>query len=732
MASTGNGCKIEEDTTSDLPITSYKEEIILSIRSNPCVIVTGETGCGKTTQLPQYLHEHGFSKMGQVGVTQPRRMAAVSVAHRVSREMKCTVGGTVGYRVRFDDCTGPDTKIKYLTDGCLLRELLDDPQLTKYSVIVLDEAHERSLSTDILFGLTKQLLDSNKGFDSRRKRPLQVVIMSATLDVNKFSAFFNSCPIYTIPGRVHPVKVHYCCTDEGYDSSISQPYLSQVIRVVMDIHLDHPAGDILVFLTGQHEIETTCDKLFKEAEGIDYGYDVQCKEVRGLAILPLYGSLPSDQQQRVFRPSERGMRRVIVSTNIAATSVTVQGVVYVVDSGFVKQQVYNPRTGLDSLEPVPIAKSEAIQRCGRAGRTSPGECYRLYSEAFYDGMKETTVPEIQRTSLTSVILNLKCLEISNVIEFQYLDPPHEKMILEALKQLYYFEAIDLEGRVTALGHQIVQFPLSPSLARVLLRSKQLQCQEAALPLVAMLSVENVFIRPNAKEQAEKAAEAHRTLEEAGGGTSDFATLLATYQLAKESGNQRRWCNDHYIHWRAINTAHSIHTQLHTILDHQPTDDVISDITDTSHLSLSERLRLSLCYGLFCNSARLAPGRRSFRTMDGHGTVAHIHPASALFGKEKSLDWVIYHEVVETARTYMRMVCPIRYSWIQSLLPRLHKVDVYRLSDCERRLSTGGNGEEAEEPPPAKRKPVVPREDTEALVDRVKAAKERYLARKRTN
>ena len=727
MASSGNGCEMEDTTVSDLPINSYKDEIIKSIQSNSCIVITGETGCGKTTQLPQYLHEHGFSEKGQIGVTQPRRMAAVSVAHRVSREMKCIVGGTVGYRIRFDDCTSPDTKIKYMTDGCLLRELLDDPQLTQYSVIVLDEAHERSLSTDILFGLMKQLLGS-KGLDSKRKHPLQVVIMSATLDVDKFSTFFDSCPIYTIPGRVYPVNVHYCCTDESYDPS-NPPYQSQAVRVVMDIHLDHPPGDILVFFTGQHEIETMCDKLFKEAEGIDYRYDVQCKDVRGLAILPLYGSLPSDQQQRVFRPAERGVRRVIVSTNIAATSVTVQGVVYVIDSGFVKQQIYNPRTGLDSLEPVPIAKSEAIQRCGRAGRTSPGECYRLYSKAFYDSMKDATVPEIQRTSLTSVILNLKCMGIANVIEFQYLDPPEEKMILEALKQLYYFEAIDLEGQVTALGHRIVQFPLSPSLARVLLCSKQLECEEVALPVVAMMSVENVFIRPSSKKQAEKAAEAHRALEEAGGGTSDFATLLAVYQLSKDSGNQRRWCDTHYIHWRAINTAHSIHAQLRTILDHQPTDDIISDV---SNLSLSERLRRSLCYGLFCNSARLAPGRRSFRTMDGHGTIAHIHPTSVLFGKEKSLDWIIYHEIVETARTYMRMVCPIRYSWVQDLLPRLHKVDVYRLSECERRLSTGGGDGETEEPPPAKKKPIAPKEDTEALADRVKAAKERYLARKCAN
>ena len=726
-------------TSTVLPIKAHEEQLVEAVRTHQCVIVTGETGCGKTTQLPQYLHKAGLSDDGMIGVTQPRRMAAISVAHRVSEELKCSqVGGLVGYQVRFDDCTSPDTKIKYMTDGCLLRELLEDTCLSRYSLVILDEAHERSLATDILFGLVKAVMEryeeENKDEDMsspQRTSQLKVVIMSATLDVTKFSLFFNSCPIISIPGRVFPVDVHYCCSDDSYDHR-KPTYLSQTIRVIMDVHLDHPPGDILVFLTGQAEIEGVCEKLYKAAENVDYRYDVQCPEIVGLAILPLYGSLPSDQQQRVFRPGEKGVRKVIVSTNIAATSVTVDGIVYVVDCGFVKQLVYSPRTGLDILDVVPISKSEASQRTGRAGRTAPGMCYRLYSQSYHDNLREDTVPEIQRASLTSVVLNLKCMGISNVIEFSYLDPPEERMILEALRQLYYYQAIDIRGVVTPLGKQMVEFPLEPSLSRVLLRSKQLRCEMAALPIVAMLSVENVFIRPGSKEKTEEAAEAHHFLAEAGGGTSDFATLLAIYKMSSESSNTKKWCSQNYVHWRAIRTAQSIHQQLSATLSHQ----TVQATDDDTSSPLSERLRKSFCYGLFGKAARLAPGRRCFNTMDGHGTIAYIHPSSVLFGREPSLDWVVYHELVDTAKTYMRTVCPIKYSWIQDLLPLLHEVDVYKLSSCERKRKRSSIGEEEvedeENEVEVKKSTVRTEEDKMRLQDKAKAARDRYLARKRGN
>ncbi len=724
--------------SSELPIAEYKDKLIDAVSTSRCVVITGETGCGKTTQLPQFLHRAGLDEDGAIAITQPRKVAAVSVAHRVAFEMRADLGKEVGYQVRFDDCSGPETKIKYMTDGCLLREFLDDKELSRYSIIVLDEAHERSLATDILFGLTKHLLDKKFSFFKRRKKPLKVVVMSATLDTTKFSTFFNSCPVFEIPGRVFPVSITHNVSDEIFDYK-KLTYLSQLTRVVMDIHLDQPGGDILVFLTGQSEIENACNRLFKAAEDIDYENDISSPDVIGMLILPLYGALSAEQQQKVFDPVERGMRRVIVSTNIAATSLTIDGVVYVVDSGFVKQLTYNPRTGLDSLEVVPVAQSEAVQRAGRAGRTAPGKCCRLYSKKFFDQMEKTTLPEIQRTSLTGVVLSLKCMGIENVLEFQYLDPPQEKMVLDALRQLYYFQAIDKDGVVTTLGKQLVEFPLQPSLGRVLIRSRELDCCEAVLPIVAMLSVENVFVRPSNKQEAEAALEAHRHVAEEGGGTSDFSTLLAIYKFATEdSSTYRRWCRDNFVHWRAIKTARSVHQQLESILRRQNIPRDASSCSSSS--SLSQRVRQSLCYGLFCNVARISPSRRSFRTMDGHSTVAYIHPGSVLFGQENSLDWVVYMELVDTSRTYMRTICPISYGWVKGLLPQLHDIDVYRLTGCSGRESNTATGlgetngeaekgsanvEECEQP--AKRAKLS--ESGHKLADRAEAARQRYLARK---
>lgn len=709
-----------------LPIYSYRRELVAAVESSQCIVVTGETGCGKTTQLPQYLYQAGLTKEGgAIAVTQPRRVAAISVARRVSDEAGVQLGREVGYQVRFDDCSSRLTVIKYMTDGCLLRELLDDPELSQYSVVVLDEAHERSLATDILFGLVKKLLEQPVAEMKSRKHPLRVVIMSATLNAKQFSTFFNSCPVFEIPGRTFSVSLHYCCSDDSFDPQ-KLTYMGQMSRTVMEVHLDYPEGDILTFLTGQGEIESMCNRLFKMAEEIDYEHDVSCKDICGLKILPLYGAMSTEQQQAVFSGQEPGIRRVIVATNIATTSLTVDGVVYVIDSGYVKQLEYNPRTGLDTLSIVPIAKSEATQRAGRAGRTCPGKCFRLYSKKFYDELGESTVPEIQRTSLTGVVLSLKCMGIVNVVQFQYLDPPDEKMILEALRQLLYFQAIDVDGHVTALGQQLVQFPLLPSLARVVLRSKQLTCQEAVLPIIAMLSVESVFIRPNSTKEAERALLMHNQLSQIGGGNSDFSTLLTVYQLACSSDNMRRWCREHYIHWRAINTARSIHQQLQSLLDKQQVSLEDEREHETLSTPLSQRVRQALCCGLFGCVARLAPGQRSFRTMDGHSTICYIHPGSALFSREDSLDWVIFYELVDTAKTYMRTVCPIRYAWVKDLLPQLHDIDVYRLSACERREEVAEVVAKEDIPPASKKVCISPRSE---LKERASLARERFLARK---
>ncbi|XP_069768028.1 probable ATP-dependent RNA helicase DHX40 isoform X2 [Narcine bancroftii] len=630
-----------------LPIQQYREQLVQAVREHPFLIVSGETGSGKTTQFPQYLQRAGLGRHGVIGVTQPRRVAAISVALRVAEEMGCNLGRTVGYQVRFDDCTSEVTAIKYMTDGCLLREILHDPGLNQYSVIILDEAHERSLSTDILFGLLKSLSAQGKTPPVRRI-PLKVVVMSATLDTEKLSVFLHSCPVYYISGRTYPVKELFCNLIGPKDK--------------------HGMG------------------LVKEkGESIDYQYDVRDRSVEGLLILPLYGSMSTDQQRKVFLPAPSHIRKCIVATNIAATSLTIDGIRYVVDCGFVKQLNHNPLVGLDTLEVVPISKSEAVQRTGRAGRTSAGKCYRIYSKEFWEVcMPDHMVPEIQRSSLTSVILTLKCLGVNNVIGFPYLDSPEERHILEALKQLYQNDAIDRAGCVTKLGRLMVEFPLPPSMTRALIKAAAVGCECLLLPVAAMLSVENVFIRPGNTDKLKEAELRHEELAKEAGGSNDFLMLLNIFQTCKASDSPSAWCRKYWIHWRAMKTAFSVESQLQEILKKiKKRKDFPSDTYDGSK---SELLRRCLCAGYFPNVARRSVGK-AFHTMDGHGSVVHIHPSSVLFDQESQLDWIIFHDVLVTSKIYMRTLCPIRYEWVKDLLPKLHEIDVYQLSSVARDEAT---------------------------------------------
>ncbi|XP_077167486.1 putative ATP-dependent RNA helicase DHX40 [Paroedura picta] len=661
-----------------LPIYRYRKKLVDAVRDHAFLVVTGETGSGKTTQLPKYLFQEGLAKHGLIGVTQPRRVAAMSVAQRVAEEMDCPLGSLVGYQVRFEECVSEDTSIKYLTDGCLLRQILADPSLSKYSIVILDEAHERSLSTDILFGLLKQLFHEKE--PPGRKKPLKVVVMSATLDTDKFSEFFGGCLVVDIPGRSYPVKEIFCDLVGPRDAG-SSAYVTETVKVTLDIHLTSSAGDILVFLTGQSEIERACELLFQKAENIDYRFDVKDSSVEGLLLLPLYGSMPTDQQRRIFLPSPPGIRKCVVSTNIAATSLTIDGIRYVVDSGFVKQVNHNPRVGLDTLEVVPISKSEALQRAGRAGRTASGKCYRVYSKEFWDEcMPDHMVPEIRRTSLTSVVLTLKCLAIHDVIRFPYLDRPEERRILEALKQLYQCSAIDRRGRVTQLGEFMVQFPLPPTLTCAVIKSISLDCEDLLLPIAAMLSVENVFIRPGDPQRREKVERRHRELCLQAGGCDDFATLLNIFECCKSSKSPSRWCRENWVHWRAVKLAFSVEQQLREIAGKlKQLPDFPREHFDGTR---TELLRRCLCAGYFGNVARRSTGK-SFCTMDGHGSMVYIHPSSALHDQEAQLEWLIFHDVLVTSKVYMRTACPVRYQWVQDLLPRLHQIDAYELSSLAR-------------------------------------------------
>ncbi|KAL6511543.1 hypothetical protein OROGR_021140 [Orobanche gracilis] len=472
-----------------LPIFSVREELLQVIRENQVVVVVGETGSGKTTQLTQYLHEERYTTNGIVGCTQPRRVAAMSVAKRVSEEMETDLGGEVGYAIRFEDVTGPNTVIKYMTDGVLLRETLKDSDLEKYSVIVMDEAHERSLNTDVLFGILKKVV--------ARRRDFKLIVTSATLNAEKFSHFFGSAPVFHIPGRTFPVTILYSKTP-------CEDYVEAAVKQAMRIHITSAPGDILVFMTGQDEIEATCFALSERMEQLTSS-SVN-KSVPELLILPIYSQLPADLQSKIFQKAEEGVRKCIVATNIAETSLTVDGILYVIDTGYGKLKVYNTRMCMDALQVFPISHAAAAQRAGRAGRTGPGTCYRLYTEtAYFNEMLPSPVPEIQRTNLGNVVLLLKSLKIENLLDFDFMDPPPQANILNSMYQLWVLGALNNVGNLTDLGWKMVEFPLDPPLAKMLLMGEQLGCLKEVLTIVSMLSVPSVFFRPKDREEESDAA-----------------------------------------------------------------------------------------------------------------------------------------------------------------------------------------------------------------------------------
>lgn len=394
-----------------LPVFEYRADFMRLLAEHQRIVLVGETGSGKTTQIPQWCVEYAKTLGKQKGVacTQPRRVAAMSVAQRVSEEMDVILGQEVGYSIRFEDCSSPKTLLKYMTDGMLLREAMSDPMLETYQVILLDEAHERTLATDILMGVLKEVI---------RQRPdLKLVIMSATLDAGKFQQYFDNAPLMNVPGRTHPVEIFYTPEPE-------RDYLEAAIRTVIQIHMcEDIEGDVLLFLTGQEEIEEACKRIKREMDNLG-------PEAGELKCIPLYSTLPPNLQQKIFEPAPPKKangaigRKVVVSTNIAETSLTIDGVVFVIDPGFAKQKVYNPRIRVESLLVSPISKASAQQRAGRAGRTRPGKCFRLYTEkAYKNEMQENTFPEILRSNLGTVVLQLKKLGIDDLVHFDFMDPP---------------------------------------------------------------------------------------------------------------------------------------------------------------------------------------------------------------------------------------------------------------------------------------------------------------------
>lgn len=670
-----------------LPIALVERKIVDEVRKNDTLIIVGETGSGKTTQLPQFLFNAGFCRDGKViGITQPRRVAAVTVAKRVAEECNVELGQKVGYSIRFEDVTSISTRIKYMTDGLLLREALLDPLLSKYSIIIVDEAHERTVHTDVLFGLLKNVqcarshsavrqhkLDksnankyivSNKEDNTRsfskvsqgaKLNSLKLIVMSASLDARGFSEYFGGAKAVHIQGRQYPVDILHTYQPEP-------DYLDATLITIFQIHLEEGPGDILAFLTGQEEIESVERLIHERVNQLPEGG-------QKLVTVPIYSSLPSEQQMNVFKPAPSGFRKVILATNIAETSVTIPGIKYVIDPGLVKARSYNPVTGMESLIIIPTSKAQALQRSGRAGREGPGKCFRLYPESEFGKLMDSTVPEIKRCNLSNVVLQLKALGIDDIIGFDFMEKPSRMAIVKSLEQLFLLGALTDDYKLSdPVGLQMARLPLDPIYSKALILAAEFKCLKEMLIVVAMLSVESIFYFP--REKLEEARAARKSFSSPEG---DHITLLNVYRAwaeclekskttnIKEKAVERslnKWCKENFINNRSLRHARDVHSQIHGHV--QQMGLLISSCGDDML-----QFRRCLTASFFLNAALKQPDG-SYRAI-ASGQNVQIHPSSVLFRTKP--ECIVFNELVRTNQNYVRNLTRIDPLWLAELAPQ---------------------------------------------------------------
>lgn len=624
-----------------LPIYAYRDDLLAAIAEHQVLVVVGETGSGKTTQIPQYLHEVGYTKLGKIGCTQPRRVAAMSVAKRVSEEMNVELGQEVGYSIRFEDCTSEKTIVKYMTDGMLLREFMTEPDLASYSVMIIDEAHERTLHTDVLLALIKDV--------ARFREDIKIIISSATVDAEKFSAYFDDAPIYNIPGRRYPVTYYHTTSPEA-------DFVEASVVAALQIHVSEPLpGDILIFLTGQEEIEAAAETLQERVKAFG-------SRMKELVICPIYATLPAEQQTKIFEETPPNARKVIIATNIAETSLTIEGIVHVIDCGYCKQNSYNSRTGVESLQITPISKASAIQRAGRAGRTGPGKCFRLYTEwAFKHDLPDNTTPEIQRVNLNNVVLMLKSLGIDDLVNFDFMDPPPKEALMRALESLYALGALNSKGQLTQLGRRMAEFPCDPQLSKMLISSEKYGCGEELLTVAAMLDVNNsIFYRPKDKALMADAARAAFGR----GGHGDHIVLMEVYNNWRDSGYSAAWCYENFIQVKSMKRARDIRDQLEALCER--TEVKLQSSSDI------DAITKGITAGFFANVARLDKGG-NYRTLrQGHSVT--IHPSSSLAKVPVPPKWILFHELVETTKEFVRTVTVVKPEWLSELAPHFYSAN----------------------------------------------------------
>jgi HrpA-like RNA helicase len=603
----------------------------------------------------------GLTRLGVVGITQPRRVAAITIAHRVAEEMAAAdgsgcgaVGDFVGYNVRFDDCTNKNTRIKFLTDGMLLREIMLDSSLSSYSALVLDEAHERTVASDVLFALVKQLL--------ARRPQLKLIIMSATLEAQLFADYFGAKIVF-IEGRRFPVDIHYTL------DAVSD-YVEGVMTCVMHVHDTQPEGDILAFLTGQDEIEAT-QRLIEQrmlarssqanvsaaAEGIGNLDAEPNPSGLKLFVAPLFASLNQDAQVAAFKRTPSGCRKVVLATNIAESSVTISGIRYVVDPCLVKARVYVPNIGLEHLAVIPVSKAQARQRSGRAGREAAGKCFRLLQRQSFDELADSQIPEIQRARLTGPMLSLLSMGPAVSSGLQWITRPSKGAAAAAAAELSALGAVDSSGCASELGKKMAMFPLEPCQSRALLEAAILGCVCHVLSVVACMSVENLYFTPIAKRKEAAAMRARFTHWD-----GDHLTLLQIWRAYNDAPNRSEWCKIHYVSSRAMTQVSEVRQQLCEYCEQIGISTAPGDDADAS---LEENIMRCLLAGYPRNVAHLTPDGRTYRSV--HGALElQLHPTSALLQRNPRPSVILYDELIMTSKLFARRASSIQQEWVATL------------------------------------------------------------------
>ncbi|MDP2752537.1 MAG: ATP-dependent RNA helicase HrpA, partial [Rhodocyclaceae bacterium] len=621
-----------------LPVNVRRAEIAAAIKAHPVVVICGETGSGKTTQLPKICLELGRGLTGLIGHTQPRRIAARATASRIAQELKSDVGRYVGYKIRFTDRTTPTSYIKLMTDGILLSETQGDSELRQYDTILIDEAHERSLNIDFLLGYLKQLLP---------KRPdLRVIVTSATLDAQRFSQHFNHAPVIEVSGRLYPIETRYRAFGEEDDRDINEA----IVDAVSETHREG-AGDVLIFLPGEREIREAAEALRKH-------------HPPGLEILTLFARQSAQEQARVFS-SHQG-RRVILATNVAETSLTVPGIRYVIDTGLARIKRYSHRNKIEQLQVESISQAAANQRAGRCGRVSAGVCFRLYSNEDFSKRPPYTEPEILRSSLAGVILRMKSLHLGDVDDFPFLESPASRMISDGYQLLTELGAMNEARELTSVGRELATLPLDPKIGRMILAARHRGCLHEMLIIASALSVQDPRERP--QEQIGSADQAHAKWKDE---KSEFLSILKRWIAADEvwkhesTAKQRLWCKANFISWLRLREWRDVHGQLHTLCTEHGWKE--------NQLPASfEDIHKSLLTGLLGHIGLKHEAEPHY--LGARGIKFFIHPGSTLV--KKTGRWIVAAELVETSRLFARCIARIEPEWLEEVGPHLIRTHVF--------------------------------------------------------